>query len=68
MPNSSLASSLPQSHLPTGCPEPQTFSRKSYTVENLAAHTVTCAVLECYGHRSAYAFLNVLYLYHVTRI
>lgn len=46
----------------------QAFSRESYTVENLAAHTVTCAVLECYGHRSAYAFLNILYLYHVTRI
>ncbi|MFO3725550.1 hypothetical protein ACK8P8_01595 [Butyricimonas sp. GBGM4] len=46
----------------------QMFSRESDTVENFATHTVTCAVLKCYGHRSAYAFLNISYLYHVTRI
>ena len=46
----------------------QMFSRESDTVENFATHTVTCAVLKCYGHRSAYAFMNISYLYHVTRI
>ena len=45
----------------------QMFSRKSDAVENLAAHAVTCAVLECYSHRSAYAFLNILYRGHITQ-
>lgn len=46
----------------------QTFSRKSDTVENLPGHAVICTVLECYGHSTACAFLNILYLYHIMQI